>query len=138
MAVDAMRALIEGLELVGIVWLIWKQIRPGTPEPGSLTWIHRDLTGMRDTIRKDASEMKTAAHMLERRVLSLEDSDGMHRRAILEFGEHLRGMRAEVTAIHSEVRVLNANSGTTLRAMETMLAVKQSLERIEQRLPGPA
>lgn len=93
---------------------------------------------MRESIRQDSDAIRKAARVLERRVEILEDSDGMHRKALLEFGEMLRAMRAEVIAIHSEVRVLNANAHTSLKAVEAMLAVKQSLERIELRLPGPA
>lgn len=135
---DLARWLLDGVQTAALVWLVAKQIRPGGGTPGSLAWIHRDLEGMREAIRKDSGEIRQAAKMLEKRVERLEDADGMHQKAIREFGEDLRGMRAEVTAMHNEVRVLNANSQTALKAMETMLHVKQALERIEHRLPGPA
>jgi len=103
---------------------------PSTKATGTVTLgrILRDIESLRRAVRDDVRG-------LDRRITTLEDADGYHRKAIEQIGVSLKDLDAEVKNMHAEIRVLNANSRTTLGAIETMLAVRESLARIESRLP---
>lgn len=107
--------------------------RAATPSPAtarSLARIQKDIEALRRAVRDDV-------RALDRRVTTLEDADGLHRKALTDIGVDVKNLQAQVKAIHTEMRTLTA---TTRRATgaAAMDEVRAALTRIEDRLAGTA
>lgn len=119
--------IFEIVKACGIAWLVWQQIRPSD----RYTKLEESITSMRDAL---LAEIRRETTLMDKRVSILEEQAQWQVKISKESEEVLKGLRTEIHAMHTDIRVLNAHGVSALRNVELMLGIKDLLVRVEAKM----